>query len=357
MPGKESKKYNAGNSPKSLAKPTCLALEEGDVAKVKSYTSGKTSALSFLREASNLYRHYRQASDQARVAIQDIRSREAVINENLHLKLRGLDILEIGPGQFQAQMKYLAVNNRVVGIDLDVITQNVAPFDYLKMLRTNGLKRTAKTLGRKILGVDRQFSAELLRQIGVGSVPTPKVIQMDACKMSFPNESFDFVYARSVFHHLPDPSAALDGIVRVLRPGGAAYILLHLYTSATGCLDPRIYTDRRNEVQGWPHLRPRLNGTLNSENTYLNKLRLQDWQKLFDSKMPFAKYFANEASSGTFELARTLRSQGELLDYSLEELTTNDFAVLWRKPLCPRRFTETHEMNAERPVSNTYEHS
>lgn len=303
------------------------------MAKVKSYTSGKTSALSFLHEASNLYRHYRQAPDQARTAIQDIRRREAVINENLDFELRGLDILEIGPGQFQAQMQYLAVNNRVVGIDLDVITQNVAPLDYLKMLRTNGLKRTAKTLGRKILGVDRQFSSELLRQIGVRSVPTPKVIQMDACKMSFADESFDFVYARSVFHHLPDPSAALDGIVRVLRPGGAAYILLHLYTSETGCLDPRIYTDRRNEVQGWPHLRPGFRGTLDIDNIYLNKLRLYEWRNLFGSKMPCAKYFANEASPATFELARTLQSQGELADYSLGELTTHDLAVLWRKPI------------------------
>ena len=303
------------------------------MVKVKSYTSGKTSARSFLHEASNLYRHYRQAPDQARAAIQDMRRREAVINEYLDLELRGLDILEIGPGQFQAQMKYLAVNNCVVGIDLDVITQDLAPLDYLKMLRTNGLKRTAKTLGRKILGIDRQFSSELLRQMGVRNVPTPKVMQMDACKMSFANDSFDFVYARSVFHHLPDPGAALDGIVRVLRPGGAAYILLHLYTSATGCLDPRIYTDRRNEVQGWPHLRPGSRGTLDLDNTYLNKLRLDEWRSLFGSKMPGAKYFSNQSSPADFELARTLQSQGELADYSLEELTTHDLAVLWRKPV------------------------
>jgi SAM-dependent methyltransferase len=303
------------------------------VVKLRSYTSRKTSARSFLHEASNLYRHYRRASDQARAAIQDIRRREAVINENLHLELRGLDILEIGPGQFQAQMKYLAVHNRVIGIDLDVITQNLAPLDYLRMLRTNGLKRTAKTLGRKILGIDRQFSSGLLREIGVRSVPTPKVIQMDACQMSFADESFDFVYARSVFHHLPNPSAALDGIIRVLRPGGAAYILLHLYTSETGCLDPRIYTDRGNEVKGWPHLRARLHGRVAGDNTYLNKLRLEDWRKLFELKMPSAKYFANQAGPSTFELAQAIRSQGELLDYSLEELTTNDLAVLWRKPV------------------------
>src|SRR6266849_7143005 len=122
------------------------------------------------------------------------------------------------------------------------------------MLGTNGVRRTPKTVGRKLLGIDRRFEFELRRHMGVQRLPKPDVIQMDACCMSFPAESFDFVYARSVFHHLPNPGAALDGIVRVLKPGGAVHILLHLYTSQTGCLDPRVYTDRSREVQGWPHL-------------------------------------------------------------------------------------------------------
>lgn len=313
--------------------------------KIASYTSGKTSALSFLREASSLYQRYRRASEQARETIADIRRREAVINETLGLELRGLDILEIGPGQFQAQMRYMAVNNRVIGIDLDVMAQSVSPLAYVRMLRTNGLRRAAKTLGRKLLGVDRRFSSELRRQIGVQRLPKPKVIQMNACQMSFPDELFDFVYTRSVFHHLPDPGAALDGIVRVLKPGGAAYILLHLYTSESGCLDPRIFTDRRLEVQGWPHLRPKLSGTLDVQNIFLNKFRLREWRDLFGSKMPCAKYFANVSGPATFELAQTLRSQGELLDYSLEELTTSDFAVLWQKPRSNERSATSQQMH------------
>jgi hypothetical protein len=74
---------------------------------------------------------------------------------------------------------------------------------------------------------------------------------------------------------------------------------------------------------------------LDNRNTYLNKLRLYEWRRLFDSKMPDAKYFITSARPTTFELARTLQSQGELLDYSLEELTANDFAVLWQKPVAP----------------------
>ena len=51
-----------------------------------------------------------------------------------------------------------------------------------------------------------------------------------------------------------------------------------------------------------------------------------------NSKMPNAMYFKSEAGPGTLELTKALQGQGELLDYSLEELTAHDFAVLWRKP-------------------------
>jgi SAM-dependent methyltransferase len=281
-----------------------------------------------------------------------MRRREALITEHLGLELRDLDILEIGPGQFQGQMSYLAVHNRVVGIDLDVIVQGFKPRAYLNMIRNNGLRRTAKTVARKLLGVDRKFGCELTRQLDIRRLPRPAVIQMDATKMLFPDQSFDFVYARSVFHHLPDPAAALDGVVRVLKPGGAAYVLLHLYTSETGCLDPRIYTERRNEVRGWLHLRPGSQSGLNNQNIYVNKLRLHEWRRLFDAKMPLGQCLVTRCDNATFESARSLQGQGELLDYSLEELTTSDLAVLWKKPATcdPRPEAKVGEQIASLPA-------
>jgi len=168
--------------------------------------------------------------------------------------------------------------------------------------------------------------------LGVDSLPRLNLLQMDVCEMRFPVNSFDFVYSNSVLHHLPEPSLALDSIVRVMRPGAVSYIALHPYTSDTGCLDPRIFTERKHEVRGWPHLRPSLQNTVGNSNTYVNKLRLEQWRTLFAAKMPGVQFVLTPSENADYDGARALQSQGELLDYSIEELCTGQLAALWMKP-------------------------
>ena len=264
-------------------------------------------------------------------SIEDAREAERLVKDRLGLELTNLDVLDIGPGQFLSHMTYFSVRNRVVGIDLDVIFRGFRPLGYLRMIKTNGVRRTMKTIGRKVLGVDRKVASGLRRELQIGRLPKLDVLRMDACAMSFPSESFDFVYSRAVFHHLPAPAAALDGIVRVLRPGGACYITLHPYTSPTGCLDPRVFTERRDEVRGWPHLRQSRKETVDPSNACLNRLRLPEWRKLFTSKMPGVQFVTTESTEATPSEATALQNQGELLDYSIEELCTGQFAALWRK--------------------------
>jgi len=303
------------------------------MSSIRSYSSERTSTAGFLRESWCLYHSYRQNIRQrVQDVASDIRRAETLIADRLGVELRNLDILEIGPGQFLNQMQYLAMRNHIIGIDLEVIAEGANPVPYLRMLRQNGLARTTKTVARKLLGIDRRFAAEVARELGVAGSRRMDVRQMDACRITFPGNSFDFVYARSVFHHLPDPGAALDGIARVLRPGGSTYILLHLYTSETGCLDPRVFTDQRDQVLGWPHLRPDLQGTYDNHNVYLNKLRLNEWRNLFQAKMPGAQLITTSSEESAVKAAELLHARGEVLDYSVEELTTSSLAVLWRKP-------------------------
>jgi SAM-dependent methyltransferase len=304
------------------------------MSQTKSYTSGKTSFVSLWREARSLHALYsRRGSEGAESCYQEARSIEDLVRSSLSREIRDLDVLDIGPGQFLGCMTYFAVSNRVVGIDLDVIAQHLAPLAYVRMVRANGARRTAKTLIRKTLGFDRRFATNFRRLLGVASLPKLDLRQMDVCEMRFPANSFDFVYSNSVLHHLPEPALALDSIVRVLRPGGVSYIALHPYASDTGCLDPRIFTDRRSEVRGWPHLRPSLQNTVGNPNAYVNKLRLEQWRTLFMAKMPSVQFILTPSLNADVEGARTLQSQGELLDYSIEELCTGKFAALWVKPL------------------------
>jgi SAM-dependent methyltransferase len=303
------------------------------MSEIKSYSSENASAFGLLREARSLYRwHARCTSERALASIEDARFAEGVVKDDFGIELVDRDVLDVGPGQFLTHMTYFSTRNRVVGIDLDVIIQGFSPLGYIRMLRTNGLTRAAKTIGRKVLGVDRKVASDLRHLLHIERRPSLTVLQMDACAMSFPLESFDFVYSRAVFHHLPRPDAAIDAVVRILRPGGACFITLHPYTSPTGCLDPRIYTEKRNEVQGWPHLRRSLQGQVDPSNACLNRLRLPEWRALFTAKMPGVRFILTESKDATIGDAEALHSQGELLNYSLEELCTGQFAAVWKKP-------------------------
>ncbi len=54
-----------------------------------------------------------------------------------------------------------------------------------------------------------------------------RAIQGDAENIPFPDRSFDRVSSNGVLHHTPDMPAALREILRVLRPGGEARIIVY----------------------------------------------------------------------------------------------------------------------------------
>lgn len=49
----------------------------------------------------------------------------------------------------------------------------------------------------------------------------------NAERLSFPDETFDWVYSHGVLHHTPNPQQAIDEVWRVLRPNGKAIIMLY----------------------------------------------------------------------------------------------------------------------------------
>jgi phosphatidylethanolamine/phosphatidyl-N-methylethanolamine N-methyltransferase len=54
-----------------------------------------------------------------------------------------------------------------------------------------------------------------------------RVVEMDAAAMSFPDDSFDIVYAPYLISVVPDPVKVAQEMRRVVRPGGRIVILNH----------------------------------------------------------------------------------------------------------------------------------
>ena len=296
-----------------------------------SYSSGQRLGLSArLKEFARLYT-YTKSSAVARAyetvaASQRMRS---IVREHLDLELRGLKILDVGPGQMLRHMHCLAVDNDITGIDMDIIPQGLNPAVYLNMLRYNSATRVLKTLARKLLRVDARFETEMADQLGIPALKPLPVLRMDATHMTFADEHFDFVYSFSAFEHIDDPGAAMAEVRRVLKPGGAALISLHQYTSHSGSHDPELMYQDPITPPFWPHLRSSLAHSVHPS-TYLNKLSLADWHSLFDKHFPGARILYQQQESLVEPLAR-LREQGELSDYKDAELLAINVIGLWQK--------------------------
>jgi SAM-dependent methyltransferase len=245
------------------------------------------------------------------------------------------DVLVVGVGQTQREVVGLGMANRVTGIDLDVIPQGWRPGQYVRLLKQNGGMRFAKTVGRKLLGIDRKSSKQLAAALGMTKKPNVKLLQMNAADMRLASNSFDFAYSFSVFEHLDDPKKVLGEVIRVLRPGGVLQVSTHIYSSEGGCHDLRIFAGDRQTIPLWAHLRPSVKHTV-LESCYMNKWRAAQWRELFAELCPGGEIsFDQHAEPRGTEFANALaelRKSGELSDYSDEELLMVNLCVTWQKP-------------------------
>ncbi|GIW75103.1 MAG: hypothetical protein KatS3mg104_0166 [Phycisphaerae bacterium] len=300
---------------------------------LRSYTSTRMGILQRLAEFRQLYTYQkRNIPGQVKTLIERLQRANNDVMAIGGRPFRDLDVLEIGPGQRFRQLSYFARFNRVIGIDLDELVQGVSLISLAKMLRHNGPIRAIKTYGRRLLGIDRAFEREMDNQLGIRRPPRYDIRRMDAAQMAFPANSFDLIYSYSVFEHIPDCRKVLTEVKRVLRPGGCVYISLHLYTSESGCHDPRIFAGKREMLPLWAHLRPQ-HASKVRPNAYLNKLRMKEWDSLFEECLPGV--IIQHHKYGEWRLRpeiEKLRQSGELNSYEDEELLTTDYVALWRKP-------------------------
>jgi SAM-dependent methyltransferase len=299
---------------------------------IRSYTSLDDQKGGGLRESFQLLRKSfqssRHLSDDVAHHLQVCRDAEALVISQTGAPLENLDVLELGPGQLPRQTAYFALKNRVTAIDLDVIPEGFS--SYLQLLRQNGPKRLIKTLARKLLGYDRRFRAELRRQLHVDRLPRATILQMDATRTTFPDNSFDFTYSFDTFEHFPDPTAVLRELHRILRPAGRVLTVIHPWTCDTGSHDMRLYLPGRADLPYWPHLRPTTRDQIQSF-AYLNRLTLAQWRETFLSIFPNSTFTPWRWDPQAVSALAQARAAGELTEYSDDELLTDRLVVVSQK--------------------------
>jgi SAM-dependent methyltransferase len=303
-------------------------MKELTVTQPRPYTNEWRGLRHFFTEGLKSYRSHADARSRVAVRLEEIQFIEKCIRDAYGIEIRDLDLLEIGPGQVPFQLLYFSRQNRVVGIDINVVLKHKTPLGIWRVARQNGPGRAMKTMARGILGIDASFYRELRRQLCTPNLPFPRILCMDAQRMEFPDDSFDLVYSRSVFHCLPDAAKAIGEVRRVMRPGAVTYISLHLYTSPNGYS----FTPVDSRTAEWPHLRGRLSPQ--SEDQSRNRLRLGEWKKLFSEIMPGCHFVLRGPDSPDLRArAIELQQSGDLENYCVEELVNFEFTAMWKKQI------------------------
>jgi SAM-dependent methyltransferase/uncharacterized protein YbaR (Trm112 family) len=84
----------------------------------------------------------------------------------------------------------------------------------------------AARFGAEVWAIDLGPAVEVARQ-NAKDAGEVQVVQADLHRPPFAPEIFDFIYSIGVLHHLPDPEAAFQNLLKYLKPGGEVQIYLY----------------------------------------------------------------------------------------------------------------------------------
>ncbi len=88
-----------------------------------------------------------------------------------------------------------------------------------------------QSMGKITTAIDKRSTGFDERAVSEGV----KLLQMDATKLLFEDESFDFVFSFDTFEHFSEPELALKEAIRVVKKGGYIYLEFGpLYMSSMG---------------------------------------------------------------------------------------------------------------------------
>jgi SAM-dependent methyltransferase len=200
---------------------------------------------------------------------------------------------------------------------------------YGGYLKESGLGRTLrKAAGEAVY--DRTYYRTLSDALGMKLTEEGlSLVKGNIETLPFESASFDVVHSNATWEHVVDVPAATVEIARVLKPGGCAYLEIHLFPSLSGGHDlPWIVpgTIRLDGITPWRHLRDRSW----TEPVGLNRFRERDYRTMFEeiAGVEIADWQTEFREGEPFVTDDIL---SELPDYTAEELTKRSIIVVLRR--------------------------
>ena len=230
--------------------------------------------------------------------------------------VEGLKILDVGCGQRFPYTFLLSTTNDVTGIDLDVILYKHDVFTYKAIITNNGLNRFLKTFMRSIF-FDKTYFQELKRIQDDGRKRRFRLLRMDAAKLQLPSNSIDFVISINAFEHFEHVEKVVREIKRVLKPGGQFYISIDVFSGCSGGHDD-------DPDHPWNHL---LDESF-KPNVYLNKMRMDDYIKIFQGIFDKLHVACAENPRSKRLLTPALKERLSKMGYSERELVMGALVVM-----------------------------
>ena len=246
-------------------------------------------------------------------------------------------VLEIGYGARPWRLVALSsMGVNIQGIDLERPLYGFNVVRLLKVLKDNGFERFFKSFVRGIL-----FDSRDLKKIkneleirGKSLVVNEEIMKVGNAgeKFHFEDGSFTFAFSEDVLEHVPRPelSKLIDNLSHWLKKGSIVVLRPHIFTGISGGHNPDWYPHKVLDMSApketaWEHLIEK-NFKVN---TYLNRLKFDDYLKMFEKKFELLEIKHRHEKLGenylTEEIYNKLRN-----DYSREELFLNQIAIVLR---------------------------
>ena len=247
--------------------------------------------------------------------------------------LTDLRILDLGCGtNAPLTLTLHAAGCAVTGVDAVLGHRwglGVRPSRYTSYVREVGPLKTLRKLAGE-LAYDRVYYQTLSQAVGMPLTEKGLDLRaMDVQNPQLPKDAFDVIHSNATWEHIPDVTAANRTVAGALRPGGIAYIEIHLFPSLSGGHDLPWITPGRTvlgDVQPWQHLRnPKWQAPV-----YLNRMRERDYRRAFEGTRGLEIVeWETEFTEGREYLTNQVRAA--LPDYTDEELTKRSIIVVVKK--------------------------